>query len=270
MASGLGLVIFLAAGFILLSGWGTGPREEITQLETGISGSTSTEKISNSRATSSAGNLLPVAVTGDAYQVVKVIDGDTLVVNINGKAETLRLIGINTPETVDPRKAVECFGKEASSKAKAVLAGRTVRLEADPSHGERDKYNRLLRYVFLADGTNFNKLMISQGFAYEYTYNLPYKYQTEFKLAEKQAREGKKGLWADGVCEEKKIVKDTPAPASVAGVGENYICDRNTYNCTNFTTQAEAQSVFIACGGPTADPHKLDSDGDGVVCEGLR
>ena len=55
------------------------------------------------------------------YQVIKVVDGDTITIDLNGKAETIRLIGINTPETVDPRKPVECFGVEASNKAKELL-----------------------------------------------------------------------------------------------------------------------------------------------------
>ncbi|OGZ80578.1 MAG: hypothetical protein A2360_02830, partial [Candidatus Staskawiczbacteria bacterium RIFOXYB1_FULL_32_11] len=129
------------------------------------------------------------------YSVVKVIDGDTISVNIDGRVETLRLIGINTPETVDPRKPVECFGKEASDKAKELLTGKKVYLEADNTQGERDKYSRLLRYVWLEDGTFFNKKMISDGYAYEYTYDTIYKYQTEFKQAEIEARTTKKGLW---------------------------------------------------------------------------
>jgi len=135
------------------------------------------------------------------YKVVKVVDGDTVAVEINGKKETIRLIGINTPETVDPRRPVECFGIEASNKAKEILTGKRIKLEADSIVGERDKYGRLLRYIFLEDGTNFNKMMISEGYAYEYTYDLSYKYQGEFKQAEKEATEAKKGLWADGVCE---------------------------------------------------------------------
>lgn len=129
------------------------------------------------------------------YKVVKVIDGDMVAVEINGKTKTIRLIGLNTPETVDPRKPVERFGIEASNKAKEILTGKSVRLEADGIIGERGKYGRLLRYIFLEDGTNFNKMMISEGYAYEYTYNSPYKYQKEFKEAEKEAREAKKGLW---------------------------------------------------------------------------
>lgn len=136
------------------------------------------------------------------FLVTKVVDGDTIKVKINDKIETLRLIGVDAPETVDPRKPVQCFGKEASNKTKELLNNQYVRLESDQLSGERDKYGRLLRYVFLQDGTNFNKLIISEGFAHEYTYNsIVYKYQSGFKEAEKEARENKRGLWADGICE---------------------------------------------------------------------
>ena len=134
------------------------------------------------------------------YNVAEVVDGDTIKINIDGKIETLRLIGIDTPESVHPTKPVECFGKEASDKAKEILEGKRVRLENDPTQGERDKYNRLLRYIFLEDGMNFNKLMISEGYAFEYTYGIAYKYQKEFKDAEKEAQENKKGLWSTETC----------------------------------------------------------------------
>jgi micrococcal nuclease len=147
------------------------------------------------------------------YEVVRVVDGDTIDVSIDGKVERLRLIGINTPETVDPRKPVECFGKEASEKAESILFGKRIVLEIDPSQGERDKYDRLLRYVFFEDGTNFNLLMIREGYAYEYTYNLPYKYQTEFKQTQKEAEKNKVGLWGT-TCEGQTSV-NTPTAASV-------------------------------------------------------
>lgn len=134
------------------------------------------------------------------YRVLKVVDGDTFDVEINGKTERLRMIGIDTPETVDPRKSVQCFGKEASNKAKELLGGQFVTLESDPTQGDRDKYGRLLRYAFLSDGTNYGLLMISQGYAHEYTYSLPYKYQKEFKQAEVEARENNKGLWSSDTC----------------------------------------------------------------------
>lgn len=139
------------------------------------------------------------------YRVLKVVDGDTLAIDMEGKSETLRLIGINTPETVDPRKPVECFGKEASNKAKKLLAGQNIKIEKDPTQSERDKYNRLLAYVYKEDGLFFNKYMIEEGYAYEYTYQVPYAYQAEFKAAQAQAEQSKKGLWADGMCEKREL-----------------------------------------------------------------
>jgi micrococcal nuclease len=134
------------------------------------------------------------------YPVVKVVDGDTIDVMIDGKKERLRLIGINTPETVDPRKPVQCFGLEASAQAHQWLDGQDVELEADPTQDDRDKYGRLLRYVRRRDGSFYNLEIIKAGYAYEYTYIIPYQYQTEFKAAEKNARENKLGLWSENTC----------------------------------------------------------------------
>ncbi|HLE07876.1 MAG TPA: thermonuclease family protein [archaeon] len=133
------------------------------------------------------------------YDVVKVVDGDTIWVDYNGTIEKVRLIGIDTPETVHPSKPLECFGLEASNFAKEILGGGAIiKLEADPTQDNRDKYKRLLRYVFLENGTNFNQLLISEGFAREYTYKTPYKYQSQFKQAEIEAKENLRGLW--GAC----------------------------------------------------------------------
>lgn len=134
------------------------------------------------------------------FYIEKVIDGDTMNVNIEGRTETLRLIGIDTPESVHPTKPVECFAKEASDKAKELLEGKKVNLKSDPTQGERDKYGRLLRYIILEDGTNFNRWMIAEGYAFEYTYNTDYEYQREFKEAEKEARENQRGLWNSDTC----------------------------------------------------------------------
>ncbi|NTW22055.1 hypothetical protein HGA34_00745 [Candidatus Falkowbacteria bacterium] len=142
----------------------------------------------------------PIKVEKTYYKVVKVIDGDTIDVEIEGKAQRLRLIGINTPETVDPRRPVECFGKEASVKAKEFLNGQEVELESDPTQTDRDKYGRLLRYVRTKEGLFYNLEIIKQGYAYEYTYDNPYKYQKEFKSAQLEAKNSGRGLWADGAC----------------------------------------------------------------------
>lgn len=134
------------------------------------------------------------------YAITSVVDGDTVKIDMDGTAETLRLIGMDTPETVDPRKPVQCFGSEASNKAKELLSGKKIRIEKDASQGERDKYGRLLAYVHREDGLFYNKYMIEQGYAHEYTYNLPYKYQVEFKSAQKFAQENQRGLWSPVTC----------------------------------------------------------------------
>ena len=189
--------------------------------------------------------------------LVKVVDGDTISVSINGKNETVRIIGIDTPEVVDPRITVECFGKEASDFAKLTLQdNKKLLLESDPTQGERDKYQRYLRYVWIDEKTDFGKLMIDHGFSSEYTYNLPYKYQSEYKQAEKNAREAKKGLWADDAC----VLGAQVSPSDTSG----------DMDCSDFKVQDEAQTYFEGKGGsPTNNADRLDSDHDGIACESL-
>lgn len=137
---------------------------------------------------------------GVYYEVTKVTDGDTLHVSIDGQDETVRLIGINTPETVDPRRPVECFGKEASERMKEIAGGKIVRLEYDDTQSLRDTYGRLLAYVYLEDGQMINRKMVAEGYAYEYTYLTPYKYQREFRDLQQLAQSGGRGLWSESTC----------------------------------------------------------------------
>lgn len=209
------------------------------------------------------------------YKVTKVVDGDTIDVMIDDKSERLRLIGIDTPETVDPRKPVQCFGVEASNRAKEILTGQEVALEADPTQGELDKYSRLLRYVFLKDGTNFALKMISEGYGHEYTYDMPYKYQSEFKEAEQHASTEKLGLWADSACP--TIVTQTvtpvkiPAPAITTPAKEStnvnsnsetsFVCNCSK-TCAAMSSCAEAQYQLNNCGCKARD-----GDKDGIACD---
>lgn len=134
------------------------------------------------------------------YVVSKVIDGDTIIVEMEGQSETVRLLGIDTPE-VDPQyNPIECYGRQATDATKDKVLNQTVSLETDPTQGKRDKFDRILAYVFLADGTNLNEYLVTEGFAKEYTYNKAYKYQTAFKQSEKEAREKEKGLWSTENC----------------------------------------------------------------------
>ena len=159
------------------------------------------------------------------YSVTKVVDGDTITINLDGTSETIRLIGINTPETVDPRKPVECFGKQASDQAKTLLTEKKVRIEKDPTQGDRDKYGRLLAYVWRDDGLFFNESMIQQGYAYEYTYDKPYKYQTAFKADQATAKAQEKGLWASTTCDGSLSISsttNTPVPATTSPSGHTF------------------------------------------------
>lgn len=119
----------------------------------------------------------------------RVVDGDTIV--LDGQ-ETIRLIGVDTPETKDPRKPVEAFGQEAYEFTKALVEGKKVRLEYDQ---ERiDKYGRTLAYVYLDDGTFVNAQIILQGYGHAYT-AFPFKYMENFRNYERMARERGLGLW---------------------------------------------------------------------------
>ena len=160
--------------------------KQTTEIQTGQISATQ-------NVNSSATEIGPVSV-------IRVIDGDTIVAEVNGQPIHIRLLGINSPEPNDKRARVACLAQRAKEEAQKLLNGQNVYLEKDPTQGDYDKYNRLLAYVFLANGTSFNKLMIEEGYAYEYTYRLPYKYQSEFKTAQNEARINQKGLWNPDIC----------------------------------------------------------------------
>ena len=134
----------------------------------------------------------PIFVShAETFVVKRVIDGDTILL-ANG--ERVRLIGVNTPETKHPQKPVERFGKEAYLFTKRMVEGKEVRLEYDWQR--KDRYGRLLAYVYLLDGTFLNAEIIKQGFGFAYT-KYPFKYLEEFRKFERDAREAKKGLWKE-------------------------------------------------------------------------
>ena len=122
-------------------------------------------------------------------RVVRVVDGDTLLLDRN---ERVRLIGVDTPETVDPRRPVERFGKEASDFTKRMVEGKRVRLEYDQDRV--DRFGRTLAYVYLEDGTFLNAEIVKQGYGHAYT-RFPFKYLDEFRGYEREAREAQRGLW---------------------------------------------------------------------------
>lgn len=135
----------------------------------------------------------------DGYvRVIQAIDGDTITVELDGKEETVRLLGVDTPETKDPRRSVQCFGHQASDYTKKLITGRPVRLVSDPLESDRDAYQRLLRYVYFEDGTTLNERLVYDGYAFAYE-RFPTEKLERLKELESDAREHKRGLW--GGCE---------------------------------------------------------------------
>ena len=137
---------------------------------------------------------MPTAVEGP-FPVTRVVDGDTVRVLIEGQDTAVRLIGIDTPETVAPNHPVECAGPEASVYAEQLMSGEDVFLELDASQGTYDKYNRILAYVWLEGDLMVNLAMIDAGLAEENTYVEAYTYQQLFQQAEQDANEDLRGLW---------------------------------------------------------------------------
>lgn len=138
-----------------------------------------------------------------SYTILRVIDGDTVEVTDGWRTQKVRLIGIDTPEKYNVPVA-QCYAEEASEHL-AKLLPEKMTLRNDTSQADKDKYGRLLRYIFTADGTNIDEEMIADGYAYEYTYDNAYEYQTEFKAAQAKAKADGKGLWAKDTCDGQRM-----------------------------------------------------------------
>lgn len=214
------------------------------------------------------------------YQVLDVVDGDTFKASVNGTNQTVRLIGVDTPETKDPRKLVQCFGSEASAQSTALMKSKNVRLEADKTQSDKDKYGRLLRYAYLEDGTLINKKLIELGYAHEYTYEVPYKFQADFKQAETKARSSAVGLWSPSTCNgttastapatvkpmatpsvpkpQVSTPSPSPAPTPTPTAPSAYYA-----NCT----EARNAGVAPIMRGQPGYRSALDRDNDGIACD---
>ena len=127
-------------------------------------------------------------------RVQRVTDGDTFVATVKGRRERIRIIGVDTPESVDPRRPDEPFGEEASNFARHYLDGATVRLAGDAE--PRDRYGRMLAYVWLEDGTFWNALLAAEGYAQQLTIPPNVTYADLFRRLVGEARREDRGLWA--------------------------------------------------------------------------
>lgn len=169
--------LIAVALILLLSFFGFSSRE-ISEIVSGVNSAVEQEVLED-KTTAVDENL-----------VTRIVDGDTI--EISGKV-LVRYIGIDTPETVDLRKDVQCFGKEASNENKRLVLGKKVTLEKDVS--ETDRYGRLLRYVYI-DGKMVNEELVKNGYARAVSYPPDIKYQDAFAKAEESARKSERGLWS--------------------------------------------------------------------------
>ncbi len=167
-------------------------------LDGGATGGSSDGTVRPPSADASVPSSVPAAAV--PATVERVVDGDTVVVvAADGARERLRLIGVDTPETVKPDAPVDCFGPEASAfTTDALPVGSTVWLEDDASQGDADRYDRLLRYVWTEGGGLLNQQLVASGLGEEDTYDQPYRYRDAFVAAEAAARDSGAGLW--GAC----------------------------------------------------------------------
>ena len=148
-----------------------------------------------------------VSATAQRAEVTRVVDGDTIDVRMGDTVHRVRYIGMDTPETVDPRRPVGCYGREASERNRQLVEGKTVELEKDVS--ETDDFGRLLRYVWV-DGEMVNAVLVREGYATAVSYPPDVKHQELFLTLQREARDAGLGLWgpaciptpvAPGVCD---------------------------------------------------------------------
>lgn len=135
-------------------------------------------------------------VTGDEATFIRVVDGDTLIAEIDGKEEYVRLLLVDTPETKHPSKDVQPFGEEASLLMEDTFEkNETIGLEFGTE--KRDKYDRILAYLYNADDVMFNELLLEEGLArVAFVYPPNDKYVDDFYEIEEQAMNDHKGIWS--------------------------------------------------------------------------
>lgn len=185
----------------------------------------------------------------ESVKVSRVIDGDTVELS---DGRRVRYIGIDTPETGDPRRGVQCYGREAYEKNRELVEGKMVELEKDVS--ETDKYGRFLRYVYI-NNVLVNELLVEEGYAYSSSYPPDVKYQDNFLEAQKLAREENKGLWGS-------TCSNAPTANTLGISGGGFACDCDK-SCKDIASCEEAQFQLKTCGCKNRD-----GDGDGIACDG--
>jgi micrococcal nuclease len=211
--------------------------------------------------------LGPVVAVG---RVSEVVDGDTVHVFAHGIDYDVRVLGIDTPETKDPRKPVQCWGPQASRFAEQHLAGERVTLRSDPSQERIDRYGRTLAYVIAADGTNYSLAAVKSGAARAYVYDAPVRLNPRLQAAETAARHAGRGLWGAPchgqqthrapVAKTSHVPTHTQAPAGR--------CEPGYTPCLPVVPDLDCSDINGPVQVTGSDPYRLDADGDGIGCEG--
>jgi micrococcal nuclease len=214
---------------------------------------------------------------GPVVTVSGAVDGDTIKIApaVDGLTE-VRLIGVDTPETKDPRTGVQPYGEAAYRYTASTFKGKEVSLEFDVER--TDRYGRLLAYMWLPDRRMFNEVLLEEGYAQVATFPPNVKYVERFEKAQREAREAGRGLWGlpvgqrcqqtdrgngiGGGCAANGDTQESPSvsrPFDAGGGGD--------LDCSDFSTQEEAQAVLDR---DPSDPNRLDgTDNDGIACESL-
>jgi len=191
-----------------------------------------------------------------AAVVTRIIDGDTIEVQMNGESFKVRYIGIDTPETVAPNRPVECFGPQATGRNGELVSGRQVELEKDVS--ERDDFDRLLRYVYV-DGRMVNELLVAEGFAQVSTFPPDVKYVDRFLEAQRRASEKALGLWRACAAGQATLTAEPPVPPPTGAPGQGAASVVVDPSCSQFDspgndnqTASEEFVCFRNAGGAVA------------------
>ncbi len=204
--------------------------------------------------------------------VASVIDGDTIKVHIDDDIESVRLVGIDAPETFN------CYGDEAKQALTSILEGQKVRLEKDELQGDRDKYDRLLRFVFLEDGTPVSEKLLRDGLVFEKLFtSKPHKYHDAFVKAQEEAKSAQRGLWSPTTCNGTYSPVPPPAPSPVQSTQTPAPAPKpapapaptpapSTAYYKNCTVARQAGVTPLYRGQPGYGSH-LDRDNDGIACE---
>ncbi len=218
--------------------------------------------------------------------VTRVIDGDTVEVRFpNGQVDTLRLLGVDTPETTlsrvdsaefegipnttEGRDHLYEWGQNATNYTNETLSGETVRIAVDPQADRRGTFGRLLVYIY-HDGENFNERLLSEGYAR--LYESSFSKRGAFETAEANARANDTGLWnfpgTPAAAPEQPAAEARPErPTTEQGVSLPPLPPDGDYDCSHFDSHAQAQAVLER---DASDPHRLDADDDGIACESLQ